>query len=451
MDERQPLLQSTHRRKSSLFRHIDRPGMDVVTAVCYILALIGVMPIIALPAAISRSGYAGVGTAVVLLILICSTAMDLGECWVLAETFYPNIIGHGSSRQPYPLLGEVIGGLKLRRLLTLMQDISLMGAAMPFLLLASESVQEVVAVVTSGTVDFSFCYWLLVLTLLLLPLVWLGAPADLKVVAWVGAGLVVGVAVAVMTALALDLSSSGGHRPPLQWPRWRALAYCYGAVAFQFDIHPVLLSVQSDMQNGRRMRVAVAAAFVCAGLLYTPVVGLAWVRWGSDVSHNLLNSLPSSPLLYGIMAAIVGQVLICLCLSTNTLFQDVEEWLGLPDAFGWRRVLCRTGLMLTLLFLCETLPHLGVVIELVGGLLLTPFIFILPPIFNIILKARCLGITSTKDLVVGGVTVAVGVLGCMSSTWESIQQLLQHHTVPLPCYLDVVAATDAEELEDLSR
>jgi hypothetical protein len=34
--------------------------------------------------------------AVVLLLLICYTAVQLGETWLLAETFYPNIIGPGS-------------------------------------------------------------------------------------------------------------------------------------------------------------------------------------------------------------------------------------------------------------------------------------------------------------------------------------------------------------------
>ncbi|XP_018019839.1 amino acid transporter AVT1C [Hyalella azteca] len=457
MDELKPLLITQPRRRSSLFSHKERSGLDVVTASCYVLSLMGVMPIIALPAAVAYSGYAGVGVAVVLLLLICYTAVQLGETWLLAETFYPNIIGPGSNRQPYPLLGEVVGGPRLRKLLTLLQDFTLMGAAMPFLLLASESVQEVVAAVTRGSLDYSFCYWLLLLTLLLLPIMWLGTPADLKMVARAGAALVVVVSGAVVTAMVMDNSvPAGGERSgTFRWPpRWQTLAYCFGAIAFQFDIHPVLLSVQTDMTQRGRMRTAVATAFCCEKLAlpslfkitapYVPVVVVSWIRYGDSVSQNLLNSLPTTPLLHGVMTAVIFQVLICLCLGINALFQDVEEWLGITDAFGWRRAVCRTCLMLVLLFLCESLPHFGVAIELVGGLLVTPFMFIMPPVFNLILKHRCLGSTSVVDLVVATATILVGLVGCVASTWESLLQLHLHQLVPLPCYIDIIAATKME-------
>ena len=51
-------------------------------------------------------------------------------------------------------------------------------------------------------------------------------------------------------------------------------------------------------------------------------------------------------------------------------------------------MLLRTAVMAGVLFVAESIPHFGVAIELVGGLLVTPFIFVFPPLFHILIKVQ---------------------------------------------------------------
>lgn len=61
---------------------------------------------------------------------------------------------------------------------------------------------------------------------------------------------------------------------------------------------------------------------------------------------------------------------------------------SLYKGFGWRRIILRTTLMLLVLFVAETIPHFAVALELVGGLLTTPLVFIFPPWFYAVIKVR---------------------------------------------------------------
>ncbi|XP_071513099.1 uncharacterized protein [Panulirus ornatus] len=341
---------------------------------------------------------------------------------------------------PYPALAEKAGGILLRRVVTFMQDLALFGAAVPFMLLASETLQELVAKLAG--LDFSFCYWLLITTIFLIPLLWLGTPKDLGVVTWIGAGSVILVSILTFTSLILDAPRT--YEPPPTTPSWAATAYCFGAVAFQFDIHPMILTVQMDMRQKQRLPLALIIAFTAAISLFLGITFAAYFLFGSSVKANILNNLSRGPLLYGNMAIVSMQMLLCLVLGINTLFQDLENSMGIPDEFGWRRVCLRTTLMILVLFVCESIPHFGVAIELVGGLLVTPFIFIFPPAFHILIKQKASGRLEAKDLVVAANIMFLGIAGCIAATTESLMQVAKLKDFAPPCYVNITAASAAD-------
>lgn len=43
----------------------------------------------------------------------------------------------------------------------------------------------------------------------------------------------------------------------LSFPDWRNILQTYGMIAFQFDIHPMLMTIQVDMQDKRKIGNAV--------------------------------------------------------------------------------------------------------------------------------------------------------------------------------------------------
>ncbi|KAG7157116.1 Amino acid transporter AVT1C-like 2, partial [Homarus americanus] len=302
---------------------------------------------------------------------------------------------------PYPALAEKVGGIILRRVVTVMQDLAIFGAAVPFMLLASETLQQLVEKLAG--LNFSFCYWLLITTIILTPLLWLGTPKDLGVVTWIGASSVVLVSILTLVGLILDAPDTSDPAPVT--PSLAAAAYCFAAVAFQFDIHPMILTVQMDMRQKHRLPHALVVAFI------------VW------------------------LTRAIFQLLLCLVLGINTLFQDLENSLHIPDEFGWRRICLRTTVMLLVLFVCESIPHFAVAIELVGGLLVTPFIFIFPPAFHILIKHKASGRVDVRDVVLAANIMCLGAVGCIAATVESFIQVVKLKEFAPPCYINITAAS----------
>lgn len=174
---------------------------------------------------------------------------------------------------------------------------------------------------------------------------------------------------------------------------------------------------------------------------------MAFTLYGDTVKTNILNNLSGGPLLYANMAIVALQMLLCLVLGINTLFQDLENTLQIPDSFGWRRICLRTLVMLAILFVCESIPHFGVAIELVGGFLVTPFIFIFPPIFHILIKKKASGRVDVKDLVLASNVVTIGLVGSYAATSESFLQVFQLTDFAPPCYINLTAATSSVRQE----
>ncbi|XP_042870539.1 amino acid transporter AVT1B-like [Penaeus japonicus] len=414
-------------------------GISVFTAICYMVGVFGVMPVVALPGAIVYCGWPGFLIASLLLLTEAYTATLLGRSWLLLEVFWPREAAT-QRRYPYPALAEKAGGPILRKIVSCILDVALFGAAVPFMLLAAETLQTLVARLAG--LDFSFCYWLLITTFFLTPLLWYGTPKDLGLVTWLGAGSVVVVSLLTLISLTLDAPAVAPPAPD-STPSWTAIAYCFGAVAFQFDIHPMILTVQSDMREKSRLPVAVIVAFIMAATTFGSVSVVAYTLYGQSVKTNILNNLSGGPLLYANMAIVALQMLLCLVLGINTLFQDLENKLQIPDSFGWRRICLRTLVMLAILFVCESIPHFGVAIELVGGFLVTPFIFIFPPIFHILIKKKASGRVDVKDLVLASNVVTIGLIGSYAATSESFIQVFQLTDFAPPCYINLTAATSS--------
>ncbi|KAK7077870.1 hypothetical protein SK128_000226, partial [Halocaridina rubra] len=79
------------------------------------------------------------------------------------------------------------------------------------------------------------------------------------IVTWIGAASVL--VVSVLTLISLIMDSPSSHETPAAITSWVAAAYCFGAIAFQFDIHPMILTVQMDMRKKHQLPLAIIIAF----------------------------------------------------------------------------------------------------------------------------------------------------------------------------------------------
>uniref|UniRef100_A0A336N1P4 CSON008711 protein n=1 Tax=Culicoides sonorensis TaxID=179676 RepID=A0A336N1P4_CULSO len=383
-----------------------------------VIDLFGVFPIVALPRSIILCGLYGIPLVLFVITLQIYTAVILGRCWVIAERLKPEIVKQ--NRYPYAAIAELTFGKKMSYLVTILLDVTVFGGGIPNLLVASQNLELLGSRITHGSFQFSFCYWLIIIGCLLCPLMWLGSPKNMKVLASISVTVCTSVAVLTWLSIfddtnivdnssddlfidgnvtnitAIELignASSNIFEEELvrEYVPWAGLSMdpppainllkAYGIIAFQFDIHPMLLTIQVDMKEKRRIGKAVCYGIMTTCFLSAITTILAAYRYGIFTTANVLVSLPRSWDLYLIILLVTLQLCLSSAVGSSALFQHIEDIVGASRDFSFKRCVIRSLLVALAVFLGELLPRFDIVMGLIGGTLTGPLIFILPPLF----------------------------------------------------------------------
>ncbi|KAH7712139.1 Protein Y32F6A.4 [Aphelenchoides avenae] len=133
---------------------------------------------------------------------------------------------------------------------------------------------------------------------------------------------------------------------------------------------------------------------------------------------------------------------------------ELTETYGQIDYFGVKRVLVRSGVLLSVVFVGESVPTFGPVLDLVGGSTLTLTSLVFPCIFYIYLRAaeekagekgaidvdepprlqEVIQRTSSVTLAICAFVILFGVIGGGAATFSAVNELTATHFVP-PCYV----------------
>ncbi|XP_045511999.1 proton-coupled amino acid transporter 2-like isoform X2 [Pieris brassicae] len=164
-------------------------------------------------------------------------------------------------------------------------------------------------------------------------------------------------------------------------PTSRDFLVAYGIIVYQFDIHPMLLTLQVDMKDSRRIHSAVLGAFTVTGTMFTVTSFLAAKRYGNNVHSNILQGLPPSITLYIVALLVTLQLCLSSAVSNSALFQHIEDVFKIPREFCIQRCVIRSSIIALAVFLGESVPRFDLVMGLIGSTLTGPLMFIFPPIF----------------------------------------------------------------------
>lgn len=103
------------------------------------------------------------------------------------------------------------------------------------------------------------------------------------------------------------------------------LLKAYGIISFQFDIHPMLLTIQVDMQDKRKIGRAVFGGLLATCTLSVITTVLVHMTYGQHITPNVLESLPRSWTLYVIIMLVTLQLCLSSAVGNSALFQHVED------------------------------------------------------------------------------------------------------------------------------
>ncbi|CAO1431159.1 unnamed protein product [Diamesa serratosioi] len=359
-----------------------------------VIDLFGVFPIVTLPRSLISCGYYGVPLMLLVFTLQTYTAVVLGRCWVIAEKLEPSIVR--KNRYPYAAIADFTFGKYMKYFVTFLLDLTVFGSGIPNILVASQNLQLLGLRISNGSFDFSFCYFLLIIGLFLCPIMWLGSPKNMRALASIS--VCICTTVAILTWYCIYKADINEFVPKtsytnsttmeeitedfdLSTPPLLNLLKAYGIISFQFDIHPMLLTIQADMENKKKIGKA-----VCSGILVTITFSVittifVYLKYGQSVSSNVLESLPRSWALYFVILLVTLQLCLTMAVGSSALFQHIEGAFHISRNFCFKRCLVRSIVVWFAVLIGEFIPKFDLIMGVVGGTLTGPLIFILPPLF----------------------------------------------------------------------
>uniref|UniRef100_A0AAG5CY03 Amino acid transporter transmembrane domain-containing protein n=1 Tax=Anopheles atroparvus TaxID=41427 RepID=A0AAG5CY03_ANOAO len=354
--------------------------LSLFYATLCVVDLFGVFPIIALPKSIIACGLYGLPLVLFVITLQIYTAVVLGRCWTIAEKLDPSIVS--KNRYPYAAIAEFTYGRRMSVFVTVLLDLTVFGGGIPNLLVAAQNLQLLGSRISGSTFEVSFCYWLVIIGLFLCPIMWLGSPKNMRMLASVSVVVCSSVGLLTWISIGEDRSrSAAGFEPfngiTLGLPPLVQLLKAYGIIAFQFDIHPMLLTIQVDMQHKRHIGKAVLYGILTTCSLSAVTTFLTAYRYGTDATNNVLQILPRSWSLYLTILLVTLQLCLSSAVGNSALFQHIEDVLD----FTIKRCIIRSTLVWLAVLIAEILPRFDLVMGIIGGTLTGPLIFILPPLF----------------------------------------------------------------------
>lgn len=369
-NERIPLLRQ-------LSVNITDKQLTLFFAVACIVDQFGVNPIIVLPRAIILCGWVGYPLAVFVFLITIYTAMLLGRCWVIAEHLNDQM--HSKSRFPYSALSKMAWGETAGKIINVLLNILVFGSNIPPLVIAAQNLQTFDAKISNFTFNFSYCYWLIILGIAVCPLTWLGSPKDTKWISVTSAFSVLTCAILTWVCMLTDNTKSTVYSD-VPAPNWQSVGIGFGILAFQFGCHPAILTIQTDMNNKTQLSQSVLFSFFTTGSLSIITICLASLLYGSGIHANLAQGLPASPTMYIDILVVTLQLFLSTVVGGCSLFQDIEDKLGVPRELCWQRCVIRTTIVMLLVLIGEMLPRFDLVMGLLGGLLTGPLTLMFPPL-----------------------------------------------------------------------
>ncbi|GFN75569.1 amino acid transporter antl1-like isoform x1 [Plakobranchus ocellatus] len=413
-------------------------GLTVLTTAVFAVGEMAGSGVLALPKALVTTGWTGVAINIVCAAASAYTGMILGKCWLMVQNRYVEY--QTNTRYPYPAIGFVTYGKAGRMLVSASINLTLFGVAVVFLLLASQNLQHLVS---DAGHDFSFCYWLLIVAAALLPTTWLGTPKDFWPIA-VGATVATSIACVIIVA---NVAVDSVDLPPAFKPELDAKNFfmAFGTICFAFGGHPGFPTFQADMKQPEKFGKAIFLAYSILLLMYLPVAISGYIAYGVNASDNILENLSSGPMHYLVDVLITLHLFFGFVIVLNPVCQEVEEIVGIPPHFTFKRILSRTAIMLLVLFIAESIPHFGAILSLIGGSTTTLLAYILPPIFYLKLCSMKGDWEEETPSLMTKVLLAeimlVGTVAGVASTYAAVDALATS-SFSTPCYISTRHAGD---------
>lgn len=424
-------------------------GLGWFTTSLFIVADMAGGGVVAMPVAMLQSGsLAGLMIILVLCITFCYTAHILSENWLILRERWSDYDEH--CRKPYPEMAYRAMGSRARTLCSSSLNAMLFGVSVVYLLLSSHIINDVVSSVTGKNIGF--CIMLLIVALMLWPITLLKSPQDFWwaiVVAMLTTLLSV---ILIIAGTVVDYPVCGTYSEG-QEVTLSSIILSLGTFMFGFGGHAVFPTIQHDMKRPRLFTQSAIVAFFIVALMYTPISIFGYITYGNSLEDSIINSIQTNWMQQAANIFIAIHCILTLTIVINPLNQEVEHFFKIPHSFSWHRVVVRTVVMICVVFIAETIPKFGPILNVIGGTAVALTSAVMPSLYNLYLRAslfqesekkykrpnfyEVITRTSKLRLLINIFVIVIAVVCGAATTYSAIIEMASVHFTK-PCYLSVV-------------
>ena len=388
------------------------------TIVSYVCVTVGA-GIISLPLAVAEAGWFGVFLVALTSVICVQTANWLIECMHPS----PNV-----TLCTYEDIGVAAMGRAGKIIVAVVLNITLFGVCCIFLIIAGGNLFSLTSL--------SLHVWVFILGAVLIPISWLKTVKEIRPLAFFGlfASLLVG-GVVILKGLQTYATSSSPSTVTHSLLRLSGLSTCTNIVVFALGAHSVIPNQVNEMQHARRdYKKFTAYAYILIACVYCTVAACGYAGYGESVQDNVLISIDSptadhkTHVLTQIARLFISlHVIVAYPLPLNPVSLFVEEQLGVlalsPSAQLLPRLVLRSTLVLSTVFIASVVPYFGSILSLVSALSVIATAFVLPPIFYYLLfrAQREFGYVEMGKLVV---ILALGLLSLVIGLYYAVTGLV---------------------------
>lgn len=113
---------------------------------------------------------------------------------------------------------------------------------------------------------------------------------------------------------------------------------------------------------------------VCNGIFTTCALSLVttalvYDKYGTAITPNILEALPTSYALYAVILLVTLQLCLSSVIGTSALFQQIEDVFNISRKFCIKRCIIRSLLVWISVLIGEFIPKFDLIMGIIGGTL----------------------------------------------------------------------------------